>query len=350
MPFSKLAGTGAAIASALLFGITTPLAKLLLQSASPLLVAGLLYLGAGVGLSLWLVLAGRDREQPGLSRTDWPWLAAAIMAGGIVAPALLMQGLIEASAAASSLLLNLEAVFTALLAWLAFKEHTSGRVVTGFAVILLGSVLLAWPGAGRVALPSHAALLIVGACLCWGLDNNLTRRISAGDARLIAAIKGLVAGSTNTAIALGAGARLPGTLPLAAVLLLGLLGYGISVVLYIKALRHLGTARTGAYFATAPFIGGALALVLSGQAPALLFWLAAACMALGVWLHLTEHHQHEHQHEPMRHSHEHVHDEHHQHEHESGWDGREPHVHEHRHARLRHTHAHFPDIHHQHPH
>ncbi len=350
MASRKPAGTGAALASALLFGITTPLAKLLLGSAPPLLIAGLLYVGAGAGLSLWLLLTDWRHTRPALPRADWPWLAAAIGVGGIAAPALLMQGLTEASAASASLLLNLEAVFTAGLAWLAFREHASRRVVSGFAVILMGGVLLAWPGAGDTSLPTRAALLIAGACLCWALDNNLTRRISAGDARLIGAIKGLAAGATNSALALGLGAKLPTAAPLGAVLLLGLLGYGVSVVLYIQALRHLGTARTGAYFATAPFIGGALALTLSGQTPPLLFWPATACMALGVWLHLTERHQHEHGHAPMVHTHEHGHDEHHQHEHGPEWDGREPHVHEHRHGPLRHSHVHFPDIHHQHPH
>ena len=348
MEHARPTGTGYALISAALFGITTPLAKLLLGGASPLLLAGLLYLGAGLGLSLWLMLT-REHATSGLKRADWPWLAAAISVGGVAAPALLMWGLSQASAASAALLLNLEAVFTALLAWLAFREHTSRRVAGGFTIILAGGLLLAWPGAGA-SLPAPAALLIAGACLCWGLDNNLTRKVAAADARHIGAIKGLVAGSTNTLIALGTGAALPAMRPLGAALLLGLLGYGISVVLYIKALRHLGTARTGAYFATAPFIGGALALALSAQAPGLLFCLAAACMALGVWLHLTERHQHEHRHEPMLHSHEHTHDAHHQHDHGPGWDGREPHVHEHRHAPLHHSHAHFPDIHHQHPH
>src|SRR6266566_6802351 len=189
-----------------------------------------------------------------------------------------------------------------------------------------------------------------GACLCWGLDNNLTRRISAADSRVIAGIKGLVAGSTNTALALGLGATLPAPQYLAGTLVLGFLGYGVSLVLFIVALRHLGTARTGAYFATAPFIGTALAVLLYGQPVSVLFWSAALLMLVGVYLHVTEQHVHMHTHEPLRHTHAHVHDAHHQHEHPQGWDGAEPHTHEHQHEPLRHSHAHFPDIHHRHRH
>ena len=346
----RLTGTAAALGSALLFGVTTPLAKLLLDPASPLLVAGLLYLGSGAGLALWILVRERGRPPP-VARADWPWLAAAVASGGVLAPALLMTGLSRASAASASLLLNLEAVFTALLAWVVFREHTSRRMVVGFAAILAGGVLLAWPDhSGRPLQSPTAMLLIAAACLCWGLDNNLTRKIAGGDARIIAALKGLAAGATNTALGLALGSRLPGPASLSTLLLLGLLGYGVSLVLYIRALRHLGTARTGAYFGTAPFIGGALALVLFGQGGGSDFWLASACMAFGVWLHLTEHHEHDHVHKPVSHSHEHVHDEHHRHDHDPGWDGTEPHTHEHRHLLLRHRHPHFPDIHHQHTH
>src|SRR5437879_630296 len=307
-------GLAAALVSAVLFGATTPVAKQLLEGASPLLVAGLLYLGSGIGVSLLRIIQDRGWSPTGLARSDWPWLAAATLAGGVVAPALLMVGLTRADAATASLLLNLEAVFTALLAWFVFREATSRRIVLGFVAIFVGGLLLAWPA--QLASPGRSLglLSVAAACLCWGLDNNFTRKISAADARVIAGIKGLVAGTANTVLALGLGAKLPALPYLAGTLVLGFFGYGVSLVLFIVALRHLGTARTGAYFATAPFIGTALAVLLYGQPITLAFWLAAVLMGLGVWLHVTEHHKHEHVHEPLTHTHAHVHDEHHQHE------------------------------------
>jgi drug/metabolite transporter (DMT)-like permease len=343
-------GIAPALASALLFGVTTPIAKQLLQGADPILIAGLLYLGSGIGLTLLRVIADRGWRPSGLSRANWPWLAAATLAGGVLAPALLMIGLSRSDAATASLLLNLEAVFSAVLAWVVFREATSRRVVLGFVAIFGGGLLLAWPN--ELATPGRAVGLIcvVAACLCWGIDNNLTRKISAGDSRMIAGTKGLVAGTTNTVLALSLGATLPHSTQLAGTFVLGFLGYGVSLVLFIVALRHLGTARTGAYFSTAPFIGTALAVVLYGQPLTLAFYIAAVLMVFGVWLHVTEHHEHEHVHEPRRHTHVHRHDEHHQHEHGEDWDGRAPHTHEHHHTPLRHSHPHFPDTHHEHRH
>src|SRR6185503_12386815 len=191
---------------------------------------------------------------------------------------------------------------------------------------------------------------IAFACLAWALDNNLTRRISAGDAATLACIKGLVAGSTNLALALAQGAYLPAPGILAAAGIVGLFGYGISLALFIVALRELGTARTAAYFSVAPFFGAALALLLVAETPGAAFWIAAALMALGVWLHISERHGHAHVHDAMAHEHEHVHDEHHRHEHAAGWDGREPHTHPHRHGSLTHAHPQHPDLHHRHRH
>jgi len=339
-----------ALLSAALFGVTTPLAKHLLTGADPILIAGLLYLGSGIGLSAITLLRARGRFVLRLSREDWPWLAAAIAFGGVLGPALLMLGLSRAHAAVASLLLNLEAAFTALIAWMLFHEATSPRVVLGFGVILAGSVALFWPTTIGGQKDWTAMMAIAGACLCWGIDNNLTRRVSGGNAPAIAALKGLAAGITNVAAALVLQARLPDAALLASALVLGFLGYGLSLVLFIVALRNLGTARTSAYFATAPFIGGALAIVMYRDAMGWPFWIAAACMAAGVWLHLTEQHEHEHVHEPLLHTHAHWHDLHHQHEHPDGWDGMEPHVHEHYHAPIRHSHPHFPDLHHRHTH
>jgi drug/metabolite transporter (DMT)-like permease len=341
-----------ALLSAALFGASTPLAKLLIREISPLMLAGILYLGSGLGLLLWLALrrvvvrAGRITP---LARADLPWIGAATAAGGIAGPALLMFGLVRTDGASASLLLNLEAVFTAVIAWVAFRENVDRRVMLGMAAIVAGGVVLSWqqpPQAGGLAGP----LLIAGACLCWALDNNLTRKASGGDAATIACLKGLVAGSVNFALALWQGAALPPAGAVAAAGLLGFAGYGVSLVLFIIALRNLGTARTGAYFSVAPFFGAAIALTVLGEAATLAFWVAAALMALGVWLHLTERHEHAHSHEPLEHAHSHGHDEHHRHAHNFAWDGNEPHSHRHRHERLKHSHPHYPDLHHRHEH
>ncbi len=342
-------GAGAALLAALLFGVTTPLAKQLLTGANPLLIAGLLYVGSGLGLTLLILVQDRGRFVLGLPRSDRPWLAAAILFGGLLGPALLMFGLSRADAAAVSLLLNLEAVFTAVIAWVVFREATSRRVVSGFVLIFIGSLVLVWPATFAKSQSWSALAAVAGACACWAVDNNLTRKISAGDARAIAAIKGLAAGIANVGLALTLSISLPQSGKLGLALLLGFLGYGLSLVLFIHSLRNVGTARTGAYFATAPFIGSAIAIVVYREPIGWSFGTATICMAVGVWLHLTEEHEHEHVHDPLVHAHPHSHDAHHQHEHED-WDGNEPHVHEHRHERLRHSHPHFPDIHHQHGH
>jgi drug/metabolite transporter (DMT)-like permease len=343
-------GAAPALVAALLFGGTTPVAKRFLQDANPLLVAGLLYLGSGVGLGFLRVIQDREWRASGLARSDWPWLAATTIAGGVLAPALLMIGLSQSDAATVSLLLNLEAVFSAALAWFIFREATSPRIVLGFVAIFIGGGVLAWPS--TVSAPGRALglLSVVAACLCWGIDNNVTRKISGGDSRFIAGIKGLVAGSTNTILAVSFGASFPAAPELAGTLLLGFLGYGVSLVLFIVSLRHLGTARTGAYFSTAPFVGSALAVALYGQPATVGFYLAAALMAVGIWLHVTEHHEHEHLHEALIHTHAHEHDAHHLHEHSDESDETSPHTHEHRHTPLRHRHPHFPDRHHEHRH
>lgn len=338
-----------ALASAALFGASTPLAKLLVGEVQPLALAGLLYLGSGIGLLGWFLLRKRGERATNLSRADLPWLAGAILAGGIVGPALLMYGLTRTDGATASLLLNLEAVLTASIAWIVFRENVDRRVFLGMVAIVAGGVVLSWdemPRAGGLAGP----LLIAGACLAWAIDNNLTRRVSGGDAVTIAGVKGLVAGAANLSLALFQGASLPGTGILASAAAVGFFGYGISLVLFVVALRNLGTARTGAYFSVAPFFGAVLALLVLRESPSTAFWIAAALMALGVWLHLTERHEHEHLHEPMEHTHPHVHDEHHQHGHGFAWQGDEPHAHPHAHRRMRHSHPHYPDLHHRHDH
>jgi drug/metabolite transporter (DMT)-like permease len=341
----------AALGSALLFGVTTPIAKHLLSTESPWLTAGLLYLGSGIGLTLWRLIQDRGWAPSGLQRDDWPWLASAIVSGGVLAPGLLMLGLARTDAAEASLLLNLEAVFGAALAWIVFREATSRRIVLGFFAICIASVLLAWPSAALGGRGVVGPLLVAAACLCWGIDNNLTRKISGADARAVAGVKGLAAGATNTGLALSMGAAAWPAVPvLAGTLLLGFAGYGVSLVLFIVSLRRLGTARTGAYFAAAPFLGTGLSMALYGEPVGALFYVAAGLMALGVWLHVTERHEHVHVHEPLIHTHPHHHDEHHQHPHDADIEVSEPHTHEHSHGFMRHSHAHFPDLHHGHRH
>jgi drug/metabolite transporter (DMT)-like permease len=340
----------AALAAALLFGASTPFAKQLLRDTSPMLLAGLLYLGSGVGLSLARLLRDRGWRKPVLARAEWRWLLLAIGFGGVLGPLLLMLGLVRTPAATASLLLNLEAVLTALLAWIAFRENTDRRIVLGMVLIVAGAAALAARGTPSAHGLGWGAPLIALACLCWALDNNLTRKVSASDALFLAALKGLTAGAVNTGLALLLDERLPGAAGITEAMVVGLLGYGVSLVLFVVALRGLGAARTGAYFSTAPFLGAAIAVLAFGEHPSSLFWLAAVLMGAGVWLHLQERHEHVHTHRPLTHRHRHVHDEHHQHSHDFDWDGWEPHTHEHAHALLTHRHPHYPDIHHQHQH
>lgn len=340
-----------ALAAAVLFGASTPFAKLLAGNLSPFLLAGLLYLGSGVGLSLVRLARDKGWRATGLQLGEWPWLLGAILFGGVLGPLALMFGLARTSASAASMLLNLESVLTALVAWLAFRENADRRIVLGMLAIVAGGVVLAWPSAWN---PEAASWIgpaaIAAACLCWAIDNNLTRKVSASDAVFIAASKGVIAGAVNSGAALAFGAAWPGAGMVAAAMAVGLLGYGASLVMFVLALRGLGTARTGAYFSTAPFLGAAVSLWLLGESTSPAFWLSAALMALGLWLHLTERHEHAHTHEPLVHSHRHVHDEHHQHEHPPQWDGAEPHEHLHAHEPLTHKHPHYPDIHHRHAH
>lgn len=348
----SLPGVIQGLAAAALFGISTPLAKALLGAVPPLLLAGLLYAGSGVGLGAWLVirrLRARPTNEAPMARRDMPWLAGAVLFGGVLGPALLMLGLTHTPASAASLLLNLESVLTAVLAWVVFRENVDRRIALGMLAIVAGSVLLSWSPGGPADL-SWGALAIAGACLCWAIDNNLTRPIAGGDPVQIAAIKGGVAGAINVGLALLAGYRFPHWGSLLATGAVGFVGYGLSLVLFVLALRHLGTARTGAYFSTAPFVGAALALVMFPELPGIRFWIAGGLMALGVWLHISERHEHEHVHEAIRHDHRHRHDIHHQHEHDFPWDGKEPHSHPHEHQPQVHSHAHYPDLHHRHSH
>jgi drug/metabolite transporter (DMT)-like permease len=332
--------------------MSTPAAKALLGEIQPWMLGGLLYLGSGGALGTYLVfrrLRGAGSGHPSLPARDLPWLAGAIFVGGVAAPVLLMFGLARTSAAAVALLLNLEAVLTAVLAWFVVREHFVARIAWGLACIVAGAVALSWPDSGAAPV-DVSALLVAAASLAWAIDNNLTRKISGGDPVTIAATKGLMAGAVNLGIAVMNGSPWPAPPAVAGALVVGALGYGVSLVLFIVALRELGTARTAAYFSTAPFIGAIVAIVGLREPLTVPLGVAGALMAAGVWLHLTERHEHEHVHDPIAHEHRHVHDEHHAHAHAPQMTVTEPHSHWHEHEPLRHRHPHYPDVHHRHQH
>ena len=338
-----------ALASAVLFGASAPLAKLLLEYADPQLLAALLYLGAGVGLAFVhaaRATVGLPAPEAPLRRTDIPWLVAVVLFGGIAGPLLLMLGLSRTSASSGSLLLNLEGLATMGIAWVVFRENVDRRLLLGAFAILVGAVVLSWQGQGLVI--DAGAALIAAACLAWGIDNNLTRKLSSADPVLTAMIKGLVAGFVNIGIALLRGSLMPSLHTVVAAAIVGFLGVGVSLVLFVLALRHLGTARTGAYFSLAPFIGALVALLLLHEPMTVQLILAGALMAFGLWMHLAERHEHEHRHEALEHEHNYVHDAHHQHDHDGPVT--EPHSLWRRHAQLKHSHAHYPDLHHRHGH
>lgn len=342
-------GVPLAVASALAFGATTPLSKVMLGSINPQLLAGLLYLGAGIGLAgVHLVRAalGIPAQEAPLRKGDVPWLGAIILFGGIIGPLLLMLGLFRTQATSGALLLNLESLATMGIAWLVFRENVDRRLLLGALAIVAGAVVLSWEGQG-IDLNAGAGL-IAGACVAWGIDNNLTRKLSAADPVLIAMFKGLIAGTVNAGLALWSGAALPSIGMLGAAACVGFVGIGVSLVLFVFGLRHLGAARTGAYFSLAPFIGALLAMIFLGEPLTAKLAVAGALMGFGLWLHLAERHQHEHQHEGLEHEHSHTHDEHHQHTHDGPVT--EPHSHWHRHKPLRHKHPHYPDLHHRHEH
>jgi len=345
-------GVLAALAAAVLFGASTPAAKALLGSVHPTVLAGIFYLASGIALGGWRQVSRQSRagaDEAPLRRGDLGWLAGATVAGGIVGPILLMLGLRATPAATASLLLNLEGVFTVALAWFAFRENFDRRILAGMGLILLGGALLSWSGAPNASAPA-AALAIAGACAAWALDNNLTRRISGSDPLQIASIKGLVAGPVVILAGLAAGAPLPGASLLVAGAITGALGYGLSLRLFIVALRHLGSARTGAYFSVAPFLGAGLSVLVFREALTPQFVVAGLLMAAGVWLHLTERHEHEHAHRREVHEHRHTHDEHHAHAHGTDTVAGADHSHWHVHEPLIHAHPHYPDIHHRHRH
>ena len=331
--------------------LATPLAKLLVGVVDPWLLAGLFYLGSGLGLAVLRLALSRHRgiSEAALARSDVPWLAGAILFGGVLGPILLMVGLSRTEATTASMLLTLEGAATALIAWVAFRENYDKRIAAGMLLIVSGAAVLSWQSGATLG-GWLGPVAIAGACVAWGIDNNLTRKVSLADPIQIAMIKGLAAGPVSIGVALASGAVLPALDTVIAAASVGFLGYGVSLVLFVVALRHLGTARTSAYFSTAPFLGAASAIPLLGESPSATLLAAGVLMSIGVWLHLTERHEHAHEHEEMEHDHRHVHDEHHRHFHGGDTSSEGPHRHWHVHVRLRHSHRHMPDSHHRHTH
>jgi drug/metabolite transporter (DMT)-like permease len=339
-------GAAFGLAAAALFGASTPVAKLLVPGSGPLMLAGLLYLGAGLGLVVAAPFRRRDAEAP-IRRSDLPVLAAVILSGGVVGPLFLVLGLARLSGAAASLLLNLEAPFTIALAVILLREQLSRREALGVAVVIVGAAALTWaPGALR--LDPVGVACITGACAAWALDNNLSQRLSIRDPVAVVRAKALAAGGFNVALGLAIGERLPAGAHAAGALVTGALGYGVSIVLHLLAVRSLGAARQAACFATAPFVGALLAVPLLRDRLPASHLAAGALMGAGVAVILRARHAHGHRHEAEEHEHAHVHDEHHAHRHAGPVV--EPHSHVHRHAPLFHDHPHQPDVHHRHVH
>jgi drug/metabolite transporter (DMT)-like permease len=343
-----------AIFAAILFGASAPLSKVLLGELDPIPLAGFLYLGSGFGAVIVMLVQGKrgrgQQLEAHLTRQDIPWLSGAIIAGGIIAPIFLLIGLRITPASTASLLLNFETVATALIAGLIFKEAIDKRIFWAIALITLASILLSW--SSEVWGFSPAALLILAACFFWGLDNNFTRNISSKDPLVIVAIKGLVAGSFSLILALVLGNPFPGLIIILLALLLGAICYGLSIYLIILSMRHLGSTRAYALFATAPFAGTLLSFLLIHDKPLWNFWPGILLMIIGTWLMISEHHAHDHQHEPLLHTHNHCHpDDHHDHMHQpSEILIHGEHSHEHQHTSLDHAHKHTPDLHHRHSH
>jgi drug/metabolite transporter (DMT)-like permease len=351
-----------ALLAAALFGAGAPVAKGLLAHIDPRVLAGLFYLGSGLGAGL-LILGRRlrsrrlpadgfHREESAWRRSDIPWIVGASLCGGVAAPILLFQGLRSTPASVGSLLLNLEGAATAVIASVVFRESLGARVWGAVAILTAAGALLAWdPSGGGFGLSAGAALIGL-ACLLWGSDNNLTRVVSGRDPVVLVALKGSAAGSVSLLLAASAGADWPtiGFIPTA--MLLGFICYGLSLALFVHSLRDLGAARTSALFGTAPFLGAGLSLLFLREAVTLRTAGAFLLMAGGAWLLLAERHEHPHEHEELEHDHRHRHDDgHHDHPHPAGecpaggW-----HAHPHRHPEHVHAHAHAPDLHHRHPH
>ena len=352
--FRKLTLPAALLAlfAALLFGVSAPLSKLLLNDIAPMPLASLLYFGCGLGVLLFKLgkplFTGKEKAEAGMAKKDIPWLAGIILTGGVAAPIILMYSLKATPAATASLLLNFEAVSTAFIAAIFFKESLGKRVWISIALITAAAIVLSWTRSGEWGV-SLGAVGIIAACILWGVDNNLTRNISAKDPLITAIVKGFGAGMVSLILSVATASAFPSLPLILLAMLLGAFSYGISIVLFIVAMRHLGAARTSAFFGTAPFIGSIISIILFGEIPSMQFYISLPLMIAGAAMIFGERHNHRHTHLFVEHDHRHRHDDlHHGHHHEDGFSG--AHTHLHVHAQFEHAHAHMPDIHHRHNH
>lgn len=341
-----------ALLAAILFGLSAPLSKFLLGEIDPVILAALLYLGSGLGLLIFKILnsfiPSNENAEAGLISNDLLWLAGATLAGGVIAPIILLYSLDATPAATASLLLNFEGVATTIIAAIVFKEAVSRRAWWAIILITTASIFLSINIDSNWGL-SFGALGIITACFFWGIDNNLTRNISSKDPIIIVTIKGLTAGAFSLILAFILGQKLPAWETIIKALLLGSLSYGLSTTLFVLALRGLGAARTSALFSTSPLSGLALSFVLFREMPGNLFFIAFPLMILGTIFLVKEEHGHTHVHERLTHEHAHSHnDGHHNHTHDDSSMKRHSHLHEH--ENIEHNHQHLPDTHHRHTH
>jgi drug/metabolite transporter (DMT)-like permease len=343
-----------ALLAAFLFGMSAPISKFLLGEIAPILLAAFLYLGTGISL---LIIMGLQRlgkksnpTEAQIKKADLPWLAGAILAGGIAAPITLLFSIRGTPEGTASLLLSFEGVSTTLIAALVFKESLSRQALWAILSITFASVLLSTNLNSDWGL-SISALGILIACILWGMDNNFTRNISAKDPLAIVTIKGLVAGSFSLVFATVLGDQIPGINIVVGAMLLGSMSYGLSIVLFVYAMRGLGVARTSALFGTAPLAGVVVSSLLFREIYGISFIIAIPLMLIGTMLLASEAHSHNHIHEKTVHEHRHCHaDIHHVHIHTQKEFQAQSHSHLHSHDHLEHEHPHLPDIHHRHAH
>ncbi|MDV0446792.1 hypothetical protein MsAg5_06480 [Methanosarcinaceae archaeon Ag5] len=356
----KNSAVGLALLAALLFGLNAPFSKLLLNDIPPMLMVSLLYLGAGIGIfamRLFSRAAGSDKKEAKITKKELPWTILMILLD-ILAPFLLMLGLMMTTAENASLLFNFEMVATSVIALVFFKEAVGKRMWLSIGIITIASIILSIDWTASTFHFSTGSFLVLAACCCWGLENNCTRNMSEKDPAQIVIIKGFGSG-LGAALIFFLFERTPiSDIPLQALffaMVLGFVSYGLSIFLYVKAQRHLGAARTSTYYAAAPFMGVIVSFIIFGTNVTPAFWIAAILMMIGVWLAVKENHSHEHIHEELTHEHGHSHDDGH-HNHADGQtvhsnpDGTNTHTHVHTHETKTHAHAHNPDIHHRHSH
>ena len=353
MQTQKLRPVLQAVLAALLFGISTPISKLLLNNIEPLPLAAFLYLGSGMGLGIYvlvrkLLIKSEPREAP-LTKKEFPWLLGVVVFGGIIAPVVLMLSLDASPASTASLLLNFECVATSVIAAIVFKESLGKRIIVSIVLITAASIVLSWDAGNKWGV-SLGSLGVLVTCICWGIDNNFTRNISLKNPYTIVIIKGLGAGLFSLLLALGLGSAVPDIKSILAAMLLGFFSYGFSIVLFVLAMRNLGSARTSAIFGAAPFIGALLSFFIFKSVPNREFLISLPLMALGIVMIIIDNHEHRHTHERLEHNHKHHHpDEHHCHAHEGeGSVDQITHTHLHTHENVEHEHKHYPDIHHRH--